>query len=68
MEVCGIFHSCEFVKVDPPDVPTVIGLVSGVLFSLGAIGLTYMNISHYLPRLSRCHNFLFFVAGVDDFE
>ena len=38
-------HSCEFVKVDPPSVPTVIGLVGGLLYSMGVIGRRYIDVA-----------------------
>ena len=43
MELTIILHSCEFVRVDPTIVPTVIGLFDGLLFSLGIIGRGYMD-------------------------
>ena len=80
-EVCGIFqisfgmnltsilHSCEFFKVDPLAVPTVICLSNGLLFSLGAVVIMYM----YVALLSATHESLslfsiFFVVWVADFE
>ena len=42
MDLNRISHSCGFVKVDPPDVKTVIGLVGGLLFSLGAVRRRYI--------------------------
>ena len=40
-----ISHSCKIFKVDPPAVATVIGLVGGILFSLGAVGRRYMGVA-----------------------
>ena len=45
MDLTRIFHLFEFVKVDPPTVPTVIGMVGGILFSLGAVGKRYMDVA-----------------------
>ena len=42
MDATTISHSCEFVKVDPSSVPSIIGLVSGLLLSLDSIGRSYM--------------------------
>ena len=38
MELTRIFYSCEFVKVDPPAVPTVIGMTGVILLPLVALG------------------------------
>ena len=45
MDLTWILHSCEFVKVYPLYVPTVIDLVGGILFSLGAIDRRYLDVS-----------------------
>ena len=37
-----ISNSCKFVNFDPPTMPTVIGMFSGTLFSLGDVGRRYM--------------------------
>ena len=45
MKLTMMSHSCEFVKIDPPAVPTVIGLFGGLLFLLGDLGKRYMEVS-----------------------
>ena len=40
-----ISHQSEFVKVDPPDITTVICLAGGLFFSLGAMGGRYMDVA-----------------------
>ena len=44
MNLTRIFHSCESINLDLPAVTTVIGIVGGILFSLGAIGKRYMKV------------------------
>ena len=45
MDLNNILQSCELVKVDTPNVPTVIGMVGGILFSFGAVGSKYMDVA-----------------------
>ena len=40
-----IYHSFEYVKVDPPDITAIIGLFSGLIFSLGNVGRRYMDVA-----------------------
>ena len=48
MDLNRISHSCGFVKVDPPDVKTVIGLVGGLLFSLVEVYVFCSSVCHTL--------------------
>ena len=45
MNLTRIFHSCESINLDLPAVTTVIGIVGGILFSLGAIDRKYMDVA-----------------------
>ena len=45
MDFTRILHLREFVKVDTPAVPTVIGMVGELLLSLGAICIRYMDVA-----------------------
>ena len=45
IDLTRISHSCGFFRVDPPDVPTVIVLEGGILFSLGYVGKRYMDVA-----------------------
>ena len=53
MGLTKIFHLCEFFKVDYTVVLTVIGLVDGLLFLLGATGRSYMDVAPLsgMPKL-----------------
>ena len=44
MELTRILHSCECFRVYNTVVLTAMGLVGGILFSLGAIGKRYMKV------------------------
>ena len=68
MYLTRIYNSCEFVKVDPPTFKIVIGLVSGLLFSLGAVGRKYMDVAPLSSRPELLLLFYIFVVGVSDFE
>ena len=68
MELTRIFYSCEFVKVEPPDVSTVIYLAGGLLFSLGAVVRRYMDVDPLYVTPYRLSLFSIFVVGVADFE
>ena len=43
MDLARILHSCEILKVYPPAVPTVVDLVSSLLFSLNEVYRRYMD-------------------------
>ena len=64
MDLAIIPNSCEFVKVDPTTKTTTIGLVGGILFSLGTVVRIYMDVAplyaspKYLSLFS-----IFFVLG-----
>ena len=45
MELTRILYSFEFLKVDPPAVPTLIGMTGGILLPLGALGKRYTDIA-----------------------
>ena len=45
MDLTRIPHSCEIFKIYPTAITTVIGLVGGILFSLGAIDRRYLDVS-----------------------
>ena len=59
MDLTRILQSCEFVKVDPPTVPTVIVIVVVLLFSLGAKGRSYMDVAP-LSATPKCLSLFFF--------
>ena len=63
-----ILHSCEFVKLDPPTVPTVISLVGGLLFLLVAVGKRYMDVNSLSATPESLSLFSIFVVGFADFE
>ena len=63
-----IMHLCEFVKVNPSVDPTVLGIFGGLLFSLGAVGRSYMDVATLSTTPELLSLFLFFVVGVADFE
>ena len=67
MYLTSILHSCEFVKVDPPAVPTVICIVGGPLFSLSVVGRRYMDFDK-LSATPELLSLFFLVVGVTDFE
>ena len=67
MDLTSIFHSCEFVKVDPPIDPTVIGMVSVILFSLGEVGRRYTDVAPLSDTPDSLSLFSVFVVEVADF-
>ena len=64
MDLTRLSHSCQFVKVDPPVVPTVIVLVGGIFFSLGAVGRRYMYFSPLSATPESLLLFSIFCCGV----
>ena len=50
-------------QADPPDVPTVIGFIGGLLFSLGAVVRRYINVSLLSTILESLLLFSIFCGG-----
>ena len=68
IDLTRISHSCEFFRVGPPVVPTVIVLDSGILFSLGYVGKRYMDVATMYTTTESLLLFSIFEVGVADFE
>ena len=45
MDLSRILQSCDFAKVYISVIPTVIGLFSGLLFSMFVVGRRYMSVA-----------------------
>ena len=58
-----ISHPCEFVKVDPTAMPTIIGLVDGLLCSLGTTGKRYMDVAPLSATPESLYLFSIFRGG-----
>ena len=68
MDLTRISHSCGFVRIGPPTISTVIDLVNGLLFSLGAVGKRYMDAALLSAKPESLLLSSIFVVGFADFE
>ena len=63
MDLTRMPHSCEFFKVDPPSVPTVTGMVGGILFLLGSVCRRYMDVALLSVTPNFLSPFIIFCGG-----
>ena len=68
MDFTSTIHFREFFRVGPPAVPTVKGVVGGLLFSLGDIGKRYSDVAAIYTTTEFLSLFSIFVVGFTAFE